>query len=122
VRDRRAVFFLYARGVVDGTIHGNKKNVYVWRRAKKKGMDHSWQTRFPPYTAANVETRGIIYFDDRATCYLEIDHPASVLMQCNSGYFGFDIQAFAVRDAKYFRVPKRVLRACCDIIRAHADD
>ncbi len=83
-----------------------------------KNLDHSWQKRFPPYTASNLETKGIIYFDDQAACYVETDHPASVLMACNSGYFGFDIKLFTVHDKKYFKVPKRVLRACCDMMNS----
>jgi hypothetical protein len=81
-------------------------------------LNHSWKYKFPPYTDSNLETKGVIYSDDHAICFVETDHPAAILMGCNTVYFGFDIQMFTIHDGKYFKVPKRLLKSCCDIMHS----
>lgn len=81
-------------------------------------FDNAFQSQrlFLPYTVANLETRGILYSDDHVTCHVQKDHPAAILIACNPEYFGFDAKSFTASHRKWIKVPKCLLRSCCDII------
>lgn len=78
---------------------------------------YEWHKNFPSFTAANLETEGVMYVNNQSFCFLDKDHPAVSILRYNPHLIGCDIDAMKMMDNKYYKIARSVLKVCCDVIR-----
>ena len=78
---------------------------------------YEWHKQFPQYTAANLETEGIMNVNNQGWCFIDQEHPAVPLMRYNAPILGCDIDSQVKMEDNWFKVSRQVLKVCCDTIR-----
>ena len=78
---------------------------------------YEWHTQFPQYTAANLDTHGVIPVNNQPFVFVDCQHPVISLLRHNSHLIGCDIDSQKRMDNQYFKISKQVLQICCDTLR-----
>ena len=74
---------------------------------------YEWHTQFPQYTAANLDTHGVIPVNNQPFVFVDCQHPVISLLRHNSHLIGCDIDSQKRMDNQYFKISKQVLQICC---------
>lgn len=78
---------------------------------------YEWHKQYPQYTAANLESEGVMHVNNQAFCFIDHEHPAVSVLRYNSHLIGCDIDTQKKVDKTWFKVSRQVLKVCCDTIR-----
>ena len=78
---------------------------------------YEWHKQFPQYTAANLETEGVMNVNNQAFCFIDKEHPAVPVLRYNAHLIGCDIDSQTKMEGTWFKVSKQVMKICCDTIR-----
>ena len=78
---------------------------------------YEWHKQFPQYTAANLESEGVMHVNNQAFCFIDKEHPAVPVLRYNAHLIGCDIDSQKKVDGTWFKVSRQVLKVCCDTIK-----
>ncbi len=78
---------------------------------------YEWHKQYPQYTAANLESEGVMHVNNQAFCFIDHEHPAVSVLRYNSHLIGCDIDTQKKVDKTWFKISRQVLKVCCDTIR-----
>lgn len=78
-----------------------------------------WRKHFARWTAANLETEGVLNVENNPWVFVHQEHPVISLLRHNSGLIGCQIDEQPKIDEQYFKVTRQVLAACCATLRAN---
>lgn len=78
---------------------------------------YDWHKQYPQYTAANLETEGVLHVNNQSFCFIDHEHPAVAVLRYNTHLMGCDIDSQKKMDKRYFKVSRQVFKICCDTIR-----
>ena len=78
-----------------------------------------WRKDFPRWTAANLETEGVLNVENNPWVFVHQDHPVISLLRHNAGLIGCQIDDQPKIDGQWYKVTRQVLAACCSTLRSN---
>jgi hypothetical protein len=77
-----------------------------------------WRKDYPKWTAANLETEGVLNVANNPWVFVHETHPVIALLRHNAGLIGCNIDEQPKIDQEWYKVTRQVLSACCQTLRA----
>ncbi len=77
-----------------------------------------WRKDYPKYTAANLETEGVLNVENNPWVFVHQDHPVIALLRHNASLIGCQIDEQPKIDNEWYKVTRQVLNACCLTLRS----
>jgi hypothetical protein len=93
----------------------NGQTIYQCDTGSEEGLQ--WRKDYPKWTAANLETEGVLHVDNNAWVFVHETHPVIALLRHNSSLIGCKIDDQPKIDHEWFKVSRQVLSACCQTLR-----
>lgn len=93
------------------------QTIYQCDLGYEEGVE--WRKHYAKWTAANLETEGVLNVENNPWVFVHQDHPVISLLRHNSGLIGCQIDDQPKIDGQYFKVTRQVLAACCSTLRAN---
>jgi len=78
---------------------------------------YEWHKEFPQYTAANLDTEGVMPVNNQAFVFIDCAHPVVSILRNNAHLIGCDIDQQKRIDGTWYKISKQVLQTCCKTIR-----
>jgi hypothetical protein len=91
------------------------QTVYQCDTSSEEGLQ--WRKDYPKWTAANLETEGILHVDNNPWVFVHESHPVVALLRHNAGIIGCKIDEQPKIDHEWYKVTRQVLSACCQTLR-----
>lgn len=105
----------YAYTVLPHSNNSNPQSIY---KAESLSEDmYEWHKEYPQYTAANLDSQGVIPVNNQPFVFVDCQHPVISLLRHNSHLIGCDIDTQKKIDNQYYKISKQILHSCCDTIR-----
>lgn len=93
------------------------QSIYQCEVGYEEGLQ--WRKDFPKWTAANLETEGVLNVENNPWVFVHQDHPVISLLRHNSGLIGCQIDDQPKIDGQWYKVTRQVLAACCSTLRSN---
>jgi hypothetical protein len=77
-----------------------------------------WRKDYPKWTAANLESEGVLNVENNPWVFVHENHPVIALLRHNAGLIGCKIDEQPKIDMEWYKVTRQVLNACCQTLRA----
>jgi hypothetical protein len=105
----------FAYTVLPGSVNSNAHTIYETEILNDEM--YSWHREFPTYTAANLDSEGVIPVNGQPFVFIDCNHPVVSLLRANSHLIGCDIDTQKKIENQYFKISRQVLHSCCDTLR-----
>jgi hypothetical protein len=105
----------YAYTVLPGTQNSVAQTIYQCDTGSEEGLQ--WRKDYPKWTAANLETEGVLHVDNNPWVFVHETHPVVALLRHNAGLIGCKIDEQPKIDQEWYKVTRQVLSACCQTLR-----
>jgi hypothetical protein len=105
----------YAYTVLPRSRNAVGQTVYQCDTGSEEGLQ--WRKDYPKWTAANLETEGVLHVDNNPWVFVHESHPVIALLRHNAGLIGCKIDEQPKIDQEWFKVTRQVLSACCQTLR-----
>lgn len=107
----------FAYTVLPLTQNSVGQTIYQCDVGSEEGLQ--WRKDFPKWTAANLETEGVLNVENNPWVFVHQDHPVISLLRHNAGLIGCQIDDQPRIDGQWFKVTRQVLAACCSTLRSN---
>ena len=107
----------YAYTVLPGGQSMFPQTVYQCDVGYEEGMQ--WRKHFPRWTAANLDTEGVLNVENHPWVFVNKEHPVISLLRHNAGLIGCQIDEQPMIDEQWYKVTRQVLAACCATLRSN---
>jgi hypothetical protein len=91
------------------------QTIYQCDTSSEEGQQ--WRKDYPKWTAANLETEGVLHVDNNPWVFVHETHPAVALLRHNAGLIGCKIDDQPKIDQEWYKVSRQVLAASCQTLR-----
>lgn len=105
----------YAYTVLPRSRNAVGQTVYQCDTGSEEGLQ--WRKDYPKWTAANLETEGVLHVDNNPWVFVHESHPVIALLRHNAGLIGCKIDEQPKIDQEWYKVTRQVLSACCQTLR-----
>ena len=105
----------FAYTVLPGTQNSVAQTIYQCDTGSEEGLQ--WRKDYPKWTAANLETEGVLHVDNNPWVFVHETHPVVALLRHNAGLIGCKIDEQPKIDQEWYKVTRQVLSACCQTLR-----
>jgi hypothetical protein len=105
----------FAYTVLPGMQNSVAQTVYQCDTGSEEGLQ--WRKDYPKWTAANLETEGVLHVDNNPWVFVHETHPVVALLRHNAGLIGCKIDEQPKIDQEWYKVTRQVLSACCQTLR-----
>jgi hypothetical protein len=105
----------FAFTVLPHTFNTTSQTVYECDTGSEEGVQ--WRKDYPKWTAANLETEGVLHVDNNPWVFVHETHPVVALLRHNEGLIGCKIDDQPKIDQEWYKVTRQVLSACCQTLR-----
>lgn len=105
----------FAYTVLPNTQNTVSQTVYECDTGSEEGQQ--WRKDYPKWTAANLETEGVLHVDNNPWVFVHETHPVVALLRHNAGLIGCKIDEQPKIDQEWYKVTRQVLSACCQTLR-----
>lgn len=92
------------------------QTVYQCDMGSEDGLQ--WRKDYPKWTAANLETEGVLNVENNPWVFVHETHPVIALLRHNAGLIGCKIDEQPKIDQEWYKVTRQVLSACCQTLRS----
>lgn len=92
------------------------QTVYQCDPGSEEGLQ--WRKDYPKWTAANLETEGVLNVENNPWVFVHETHPVIALLRHNAGLIGCKIDEQPKIDQEWYKVTRQVLSACCQTLRS----
>lgn len=96
----------------------NTTNQVIYECDASSEEGQNWRKDYPKWTAANLETEGVLHVDNNPWVFVHETHPAIALLRHNSELIGCKIDDQPKIDQEWFKMSRQVLASCCQTLRA----
>jgi hypothetical protein len=79
----------------------------------------AWEREFGEWNEDNLETHGVMHYDNKPYVLLVDSHPVISLIKENAFMFNGNFDDITKLEGQFYRVSTLVLTSCCDTIRTH---
>jgi hypothetical protein len=105
----------FAYTVLPGMQNSVAQTIYQCDTGSEEGLQ--WRKDYPKWTAANLETEGVLHVDNNPWVFVHETHPVVALLRHNAGLIGCKIDEQPKIDQEWYKVTRQVLSACCQTLR-----
>lgn len=105
----------FAYTVLPGMQNSVGQTIYQCDTGSEEGLQ--WRKDYPKWTAANLETEGVLHVDNNPWVFVHETHPVVALLRHNAGLIGCKIDEQPKIDQEWYKVTRQVLSACCQTLR-----
>jgi len=105
----------FAYTVLPGMVSSVPQTIYQCDTGSEEGQQ--WRKDYPKWTAANLDTEGVLHVDNNAWVFVHETHPVIALLRHNVSLIGCRIDEQPKIDNEWFKVSRQVLSACCQTLR-----
>jgi hypothetical protein len=105
----------YAYTVLPNVQNSVSQTIYQCDTSSEEGQQ--WRKDYPKWTAANLETEGVLHVDNNAWVFVHETHPVIALLRHNAALIGCKIDEQPKIDHEWYKVSRQVLSACCQTLR-----
>ena len=105
----------YAYTVLPGMQNTVGQTIYQCDVGSEEGQQ--WRKDYPKWTAANLETEGVLHVDNNPWVFVHENHPVVALLRHNASLIGCKIDDQPKIDMEWYKVARQVLSACCQTLR-----
>lgn len=106
----------FAYTVLPRMVNSSVQTIYRCDVGSEEGAQ--WRKDFPKWTAANLDTEGVLNVENNPWVFVHQDHPVIAVLRHNEGLIGCKIDSQPKIDQEWFKVTRQVLNACCQTLRA----
>lgn len=106
----------YAYTVLPQMTNTVGQTVYQCDIGTEEGLQ--WRKDYPKWTAANLETEGVLNVENNPWVFVHENHPVIALLRHNAGLIGCKIDEQPKINMELYKVTRQVLNACCQTLRA----
>ena len=78
---------------------------------------YEWHKEFPQYTAANLESEGIMHVNNQPFVFIDHQHPVVSILRANQHLIGCDIDSQKKMEGTWYKISRQVLKTCADTLR-----
>jgi hypothetical protein len=105
----------FAYTVLPGMQNSVAQTIYQCDTGSEEGLQ--WRKDYPKWTAANLESEGVLHVDNNPWVFVHETHPVVALLRHNAGLIGCKIDEQPKIDQEWYKVTRQVLSACCQTLR-----
>jgi hypothetical protein len=105
----------FAYTVLPGMSNSVPQTIFQCESGSEEGQQ--WRKDYPKWTAANLDTEGVLHVDNNAWVFVHETHPVIALLRHNSALIGCRIDEQPKIDNEWYKVSRQVLSACCQTLR-----
>ena len=85
--------------------------------AESETDGHEWRSRFPSYTAQNLEEQGVLSVQGQPFVFVSQHHPVVELLRQNADLLSANIDEQPLIDGEWYKITRQVLSTCCQTLR-----
>ena len=85
--------------------------------AESETEGHEWRSRFPSYTAQNLEEQGVLSVQGQPFVFVSQNHPVVELLRQNADLLSANIDEQPLIDGEWYKITRQVLSTCCQTLR-----
>ena len=85
--------------------------------AESETDGHVWRSRYPNYTAQNLEEHGVLSVAGQPFVFVSQKHPVIDLLRQNADLLSANIDEQPLIDGEWYKITRQVMGTCCQTLR-----
>lgn len=85
--------------------------------AESETDGHAWRSKYPHYTAQNLEEHGVLSIAGQPYVFVSQKHPAIDLLRQNVELLSANIDEQPLIDGEWYKITRPVMSTCCQVLR-----